>query len=208
MRKGQLFLISGVVVIIVIILLKTSLNLVKILENKHYLEAGLETLEFNNVEDEIIKTIQISYTQKQNISTNVNNFARFAKSCFSAKTVELNGFFVESIYSGSSQLNTTVFNFLGSGIIFLNLTMNTTPPQSQLFYSMGDGTAVETNFTFSDQGNYSLKVFYNTSYENRTEEIIIPYETGKSKFTGFFDLRLTSSRGEQGDKFTETVDLQ
>ena len=69
-------------------------------------------------------------------------------------------------------------------------------------------TAVETNFTFGSQGNYSLKVFYNTSHENKTEEIIIPYETGKSKFTGFFDLRLISSRGENRDKFTETVTLQ
>jgi hypothetical protein len=207
MSKGQLFIITGVIVVIVIILLKNSLSLVEILENKRYLESGLENLEFKNIEDEIVKTVQISYTQKENITGNVNNFAKFVRSSLSARMVELNGFFVESIYS-DSQLNTTVFNFLGNEINFLNLTLNTSTPQSQLFYAIEDGALRETNFTFDAQGNYSLKIFYNTSYENTTEEIIISYEAGKSKFTGFFDLRLISSRGEYRDKFTETFDLQ
>jgi hypothetical protein len=206
MGKGQLFIISGIVVIVVIVLLKNSLNLVKILENKRYLEAGLETLEFRNIEDEIVKTVQMSYTQKQNVTNNVNNFVKFVRSSLNARTVKLNGIFVESVYSNdSSQLNTTVFNFMENEISFLNLTLDS---QQSLFYSIADSATVEANFTLAAQGNYTLKILYNTSYENKTEETTIPYETGKSKLNGFFDLRLTSSRGEQRDKFNETFDLQ
>jgi len=207
MSKGQLFLIAGIIVVIVLVLLKNSLSLVEILENRRYLEAGLENQEFKNIEDEIVKAIQISYSQKENITENVNNFAKFVRSSLSAKAIELNGLFVESIYSGN-QLNTTAFNFLGSEIDFLNLTLNTSTPQTQLFYAIEDGTLKETSFTLDVQGNYSLKVFYNNSYENGSEEIIISYENGKSKFIGFFDLRLVSSRIENRDKFIETVDLQ
>lgn len=207
MSKGQLFILTSIIVIIVLVLLKTSLSLVKVLENKRYLEAGLETLELRNIEDEVFKAIQIGYLQKENITGNVNNFTSFVRSSLSTRMIDLNGIFVESIYSNSSQLNTTVLNLLGKQIGFLNLTLNCSTPQSQTFSSLDDGMIVKTNFTFDSYGNYRLRLFYNTSSENKTEDIIISYENGKSKFVGFFDIRFLSSRGDYRDKFTETVDV-
>jgi hypothetical protein len=205
MTKGQLFLISGVIVVVVLILMKNGLNLYKLVENKNALEAGFESLEFRNIEDEILKTVQISYSQKPNISSNINNFTTFVRSSLSTRMIDLNGFFVETVYSNSTRLNVTFFNFLGKDVSFLNLTLGSSTPQ--LFYSTADGSSISTNFTFSGEGDYDLKVFFNTSSENRTENFTVEYESGESSFVGFFDMSFVGSRGELRDKFTEDVSL-
>jgi hypothetical protein len=205
MGKGQMFLISGIVVVIVLILLKNNLSLFQFVENKRYLQSGLETLEIRNIEDETVKIVQMSYPQKINISSNINNFTTFVKSSLKTRTIDLDGVFVETVYSGSTRLNVTVFNFLGMGMSSLSLSLNSSDEQP--FSNVADGSSVDLNFTFTSQGNYSLAVAYSTSAESKTEEVIIPYVTGASKFTGFFDVRFASERGEVRDKYTKTIDL-
>lgn len=209
--KGQIFLIIAIITIITLMMLRVSLDLNKIMENKRYLESGLERQEFQNVKDEIVKSIVISSKNTSYIASNTNDFAKFARGSLTSRDEELNGFFVHSLFptvtaGTDTRLNVTVLNILGAEIVTLNLSLN---GSSQMFYSIPDSGSVETNFTFttSSNANYTLTAYYLTAYENKTEEINIPAEIGKSKYVGFFDLRLISSRLEQRDRLTKTYTL-
>lgn len=192
-------------------MLRVSLDLSKIIEKKRYLESGLEREEFQNVKNEIIKSIVISSKNTTLIANNTNNFAKFARNSLNSRTGELNGIFVHSVFpivmAGSdTMLNVTLLNIFGREISVLNLSLDSS---YQMFYSIPDNATVEANFIFSTSSNtnYTLTVYYLTAYENKTEEINIPVEIGKSKYVGFFDLRLISERLEQRDKFTKTYVL-
>jgi hypothetical protein len=211
--KGQVFLITAVIVIIVLLLLRVSLNLSSVLENKRYLESGLERLEFQNLKAELKKTLQISSAQEENITQNIDEFLRFAKSVFSSRILELNGISIEckieNVSAGETEeLNITALNFLGNSLQELNLTFSY-DSSTQEFTDIKDGDAVSTQFSFitSSDVNYTLMVDYKTAIETKSENITLPIEIGKSKFVGFFDLRLEGTRGEQRDKITETIIL-
>lgn len=209
--KGQIFLIIAIITIVTLMMLRVSLDLNKIMENKRYLESGLERQEFQNVKDEIVKSIVISSKNTAAIANNVNDFAKFARSSLAGRTGELKGLFVHSVHPSVStgvdtRLNVTVLNILGQEVVTLNLSLN---GSSQIFSSVKDSSTIETNFTFttSSNANYTLSAYYLTAYENKTEEVTIPVEIGKSKYVGFFDLRLVSERLEQRDRFTQMYTL-
>ncbi|MDI6798498.1 MAG: hypothetical protein QMD12_00665 [Candidatus Aenigmarchaeota archaeon] len=213
MGKGQMFLIIAIVAVIALALIKTSLSTYQILEKKRYLEAGLERLEFQNAREELLRTIEYSVYQKENITKSVEDFIKFARSYFKTKTIDLNGLAAELILPNvtaetNTSLNVTILNLLGIEIQNLNLTFSY-DNSTRNFVAIRDGETVETSFIFntSSNVNYSLSVYYLTSYENRTENITVPVEIGKSKFVGLFDLRLKSDRAEQRDIFTETYVL-
>lgn len=208
--KGQIFLILAVIIITTVTLLKTSLNAASILETKQYLESGYERTEFQNVRDEVVKVIQISYNQT-NMTENLNDFVKFSRDSFNSRAMDLNGIFVETIHptiaeATDTTMNVTVYNFLGSSLKYLNLSLNGT---EKTYTDINDDRILKTNFNINApySQNYTLWIFYNTSTTNSSESFTIPIEIGKSKFVGFFDLRLVSSRSENRDKFVETTAL-
>lgn len=212
--KGQIYLIIAIVMIITLVLIKNALNLTTILENKRYLESGLERLEFQNLRREVMKAARLSYNQTQNITNNVNDFWKFARNSFAARVVELRGLTVQSQFptvtaSTDTDLNVTVLNALQTNLQQLNLSFSY-DGSSDNRTDIGDLTTVTTTFTFNTASdvNYTLTVFYKTSEENRTESITIPVEIGKSKYIGFYDIRFSSDRLDQKDRFTETFTLQ
>jgi len=211
MKKGQMFLIVGIITIMFLIMLRISFDLTKIVERKRYLELGLEREQFENIRDESLKSISISYHEKENITDNVETFLRFSRDSLKREAIDFNSFVVGSIYPNvtantNTTLNISVLNFLGAEIQNLDLTFNSS---TKSFTSIADRTSTETYFVFntSSSVNYTLSAYYKTSYENKTENISIPVEIGKNKFIGFFDLRLISDRLEQKDKFTQTYSL-
>ena len=210
MGKGQIFIIIAVITIVVIVLLKTSLNLTGILEDKRFLELGLERLEFQNLRSELTKVVQVSYNQT-NISDNMNDFVRFSKDSFSSRSNILTGIVLTATFPNITQnvdmpLNVTVMNYLDEDLASLNLTFNNTKLS---FASVGKSSAFTTSFTFRTLSdiNYSLIMNYTGSSVNSTENITIPVQIGTTKLVGFFDMRISSGRLEQRDKFTETVVL-
>ena len=210
MGKGQIFIIIAVVVVVVLVLLKTSLNLTKVLESKRFLELGLERLEFQNARREMGKIFQVSYNQT-NISDNVNSFLSFSKDSFASRATTMNAIGLIAMFPNVSSnidtpLNVTFYNYFDEDVSVLNLTFNNT---KQTFTSVPKSSRLITNFTFrtTADANFSLTMNYTMSSLNGTENVTIPVEIGKTKFIGFFDLRISSSRLEQRDKFTETVTL-
>jgi len=208
--KGQVFLILAVIIIVTVVLLKTSLNIASVIETKNYLESGFERMEFQNLRDEIPKVIQISCNQT-NIAGNVNDFVRFARNSFSSRAMDLNGILVETVHptiaaSTDTTMNVTIYNFLGNKLKFLNLSLNGT---EKTFSEIDDDRILDTTFPINapSSQNYTLWIFYNTSTANSSQSFTIPIEIGKGKFVGFFDLRLLSSRSENRDNFIETATL-
>lgn len=206
--KGQVFIILSIIIITVMIMLKTGLNISQIMENKRYLEAGFEQMQFQNIRSEALKTVQISYNSKNNITNNIDSFIRFAHQVMSSKTMDLTGVVVTTAYSHSTTpyvINVTVLNMLGTEMFYLNVTFNTSTAD---FKTVSEGMAVQTSFTGNyETMNHVMTVFFNTSAVNRTEYVTIPFDTTKSKLTVFFDLSLKSDRSEQRDVFNETYIL-
>jgi len=203
--KGQVFIVLSIIIITVMVMLKTGINISQIMENKRYLEAGFEQMQFQNIRNEALKAVQISYENKSDMTNNLNNFMRYARLVMSSKATDLAGVAVTAAYNHSTApyvVNVTVLNILGTDMFYLNVTFNTSTVE---FRSVSDGMAVQAGFS----GNYEtmshiMTVFYNTSLANTTEYVTIPFDTTKSKLTVFLDLSLKSDRSEQRDVFNET----
>jgi len=204
--KGQVFIILSIIIIMVMVMLKTGLNISQIMENKRYLESGFEQMQFQNIKNEALKTVQISYNK--NITNNLDSFMRFARQITSSKAMDLTGIVVTASYNHSTApyvVNVTMLNMLGTEISYLNITFNTSSAE---FTRVTDGMIAQATFT----GNYEtmdhiMTLYYNTSTANSTDYVTIPFNTGKSKLTAFFDISLKSDRSEQRDVFNETYIL-
>lgn len=209
--KGQIFLIMAMIMIVTLMTLKTSLNLVNIIENKKYLETGLDRKEFDNIRNELVETIDYTSYQPTNITDNVNNYINFVKNSLMERAVNLNGFAVLTYHptissSIDTSVNVTVLNFFGTQMNTLTINFNNNTWDNRSFTSVADGTSKSVNFTFNTNTNrnYTLSVYYVIKSENRTNDFNISADIGKSKFIGFFDLRMVSDRSDQRDKFTQT----
>lgn len=205
--KGQTFIILSTILILIIFLVgrlnPTEIGVERIRK---------EEIGFDNLKEEILRTLQISFGNYSNMSRNVNNFAKFLRKSFTRESMEFDSFFVEifypKVFAGTrTELKVTVLNLLRSELRVLNLTFSYDNSFKE-FYSVEDESVVETNFSFSTSSNvnYTLTLFYQTSYENRTKGISIPVEVGKSKFIGFFYLKL-SNKIELTDELTKIFEL-
>ncbi|MEM5879507.1 MAG: hypothetical protein QXU74_03385 [Candidatus Aenigmatarchaeota archaeon] len=209
--KGQFFLISGIVVVIVLFLIKSSLDLTKIIENKRNLESSMARKEFLNIRSELIKTVEYSYNKNE--GEKIENYLNYVRLKLKVKTIELKGVAVEAGYrnvtAGSNTgLNVTIFNFLDETINSLNLTFSY-DGSNQSFSDIADGASVKKDFVFNTNldVNYTLSVNFTTLKENRFYNITIPVEIGKSRFVSFFVLEMASFGTENRDEFTKTVEI-
>ncbi|MEM5773136.1 MAG: hypothetical protein QXL86_02825 [Candidatus Aenigmatarchaeota archaeon] len=207
--KGQFFLISGAIVVVVLLLIKGSLNLTQIIENKRSLEVSMERKEFLNLKQQLIKTIEYSYNKNE--SEKIENYLNYVRGRLKSRTMDLTGIAIESTYknvtaSVDSSLNVTVYNLLGETITNLTLDFNGSIEQ---FYNIEDEKSVESSFIFNTNldVNYTLTVNYTTSKESKQYRILIPVEVGRSKFIGFFDLRIKGFRVENKDEFSKIVEI-
>jgi hypothetical protein len=207
--KGQFFLISALVVVVVLSLIKSSLNLTQIIEKKRSLEVSMERKEFSNIRQGLIKTVEYSYNKNE--SEKIENYIVYVRKRLKARAADLSGIAIESnlrdVTEGSlSSLNVTIFNFLGDIIKVLNLSFSC--DGSSQFSNIPDNSSIKVDFTFIGQDeNCSLAVNYKTSKEEENYEILIPVEIGKDKFIGFFDLRMRGLIVESRDEFSKVVEI-
>lgn len=214
-KKGQMFVILAIIVATVLVLIKNGIDVAEIIENRRALENGLLKLEFENFRGELANSASINLNSSENISSDVIRFADFSKTVFSGKDEELQGIFVGSLYNDIStdtdeRINVTVYNFFSFPIDTLNLNFSSNPLSNRTFNGIESGKSVTTNFTFNinSNKNFSLHVYYKNNAESgRTENVTILAELNKTKFIGFFDIRLESSRLEQRDRFSQTINI-
>ena len=212
--KGQMFISVGILVSITIIILRTSIDFNKLIDNKKSLELGLERKEFVNVRNEIVGTVDNSILSVNSIVTNANNFINFVVDAVSGKGQAFSGLSVQTIFPNATantliRFNVTVMNFFDSEIRQLNLSFSSDLTANQSFANLGNRKVLATNFTFNTGSatNYTLIVYYLSNFENQTNSFTIPVELNKGKYVGFFDLRLKTLRTEYRDNFIVTRTL-
>lgn len=211
--KGQIFIVLAIIAAVTIVLIRISIGTPSLIEQQKSLEASLEESEFNNFKDELVFTAILSANQSKNITNNTLLFFDFGKSVFKNKARDLTGVFIGSVYANATtntdvRMNVTAANFLNLKIdtLILNFTGNGV---EQTFNDIEPGQNIDTNFTFNTNANanYTLWTHYKTSSDSITQNITIFAELGKSNFVGYYDLRLSGSRGEFNDRFTKTIPL-
>ena len=213
--KGQMFLIGAVIVVVALVLIKTSINVAGVLEKKKFLEAGVERAEFSNIRGEVSKAAFNAKNYTLNMTNVTNGFIGFAESKLAGRTMQLDGATVDSAYgnltaSVNVPLNVTFYNFFDVDVnrVVLNLSTDFNSPVS--FAAVPPGSTVSTQFTLNigSSRNLTLWVFYETATESVQQNVTIPADVNsKTKFVGYFDLRMNSERGSVRDRFSETVNV-
>ncbi len=142
-------------------------------------------------------------------------FIDFSKNVFGGKNAKLQGIFVGSLYSDvisntDERLNITIYNFFDSTLDSINLNFSSNTLSNQTFNGISAGKIITTNFTFNvnTNRNFSMHIFYKNNFESgRTENVTVLVELNRTKFVGFFDVRVLGSKTEQRDRFDQTFDI-
>ncbi|MFH8086470.1 MAG: hypothetical protein QW609_01450 [Candidatus Aenigmatarchaeota archaeon] len=196
--KGQAFLIVAIIFVTILALIKINASFPHIKEDKTIF------FEFENVKEEMIKSVEFSLYEKENITKNLENFADFARSFFRRKALNLNLLLLE-VLAENGNLNISLKNLLGNDIIFLNITLNNSFSE---FGKIEDGEKVNTNFTLpAENANYTLKIYYETPFSKEKEEVLVEAETGKTKLIVFFEIILEKEKTKLRDKVLKHYEL-
>jgi hypothetical protein len=201
-NKGQMFIIIAVILIAVLIILKTSINTLDIIEKNRELEGNFEHDFFVNTVNELTKTIDISYYQPNKITNNVFEFANFTRKKMTEHLQNFKLLYIGSITpatSGNDNMNVTVINLLNK-LINVTLNLNGVIKSST---NMEDSTSWDTNFTIAQGNNYILTA----DYDGNEQNITIGTKVNKSVYVGFFDVTLTGSETTYKDKFQKNYTL-
>lgn len=201
-RKGQMFIIMGIIFIVLFAALKTY-YLSSDVKRKEYLEDSLEKEKYLVLKQEAKKVVAMAYNQ--DTTSLVRDFFNFVNNKIYGKDLSLEIFFVKANFSAvtanaNTSMNVSVLNMLGKGISDLNLTFNSS---SQIVSSLADNSTYYTNFTFntSVDVNYTLTVSYSTSSGSTSYSISIPVIVNKGGVIGFYDFALIGSTSRHQDVF-------
>ena len=203
-NKGQMFLITAAIIIVILVLLKTGINLPDILQREKELKSRFEKEFFLNIVDELVKVIDISYHQSSNITNNVFDFGNFTRKRMTERLQSF-GFLhvgaITPVSSGSDTMNVTYVNLLNKPIN-ATLQLNSFTPVN--YSEMSDSTSWTTNYSITQGQTYDLIVGYNGTY---SENVTIQTKTNQSVYIGFFDITLTGSETTYKDKFQKNYTL-
>ena len=118
--KGQIFIMTAVLVLIVLILLKNAIQPVEI-EPKSFLYEN-----FINLKNELIRTVDISILNQQDITTNLNNFITFSGSILEQRGYSETVEFEISTYDNTTEVYMNVSLILENSFIEDKFIINRT----------------------------------------------------------------------------------
>ncbi len=164
-QKGQIFLIIGIFVLLVLILLKTETSQT----DKHTFYAGLNwKILFDNIGNEYQKTADISLSQEKtegNLERNLNNFSNFSLDSLNQK-----GYFMSVFYSlafvNASNITVAVGNFQGGTAA--NISINVSTGWSYFISSLSDGQSISGAFPPADKFNITVSYYLNGTAKSLT----------------------------------------
>jgi len=203
-NKGQAFLITAVILIITLVLLKMNINIPDILERKKELKTRFEKNFFENIADELVKVVEISYYQSSNITNNVFDFGNFTKKKMTERLQSFEFLYVGAITpasSGNDIMNVTVVNLL-NGSIDATLQLNSFVPINNS--EMVESSSWTTDYSIDQGQTYTLIIGYNGTY---SENMTIGTKANEGVYVGFFDITLTGSESTYKDKFQKNYTL-
>lgn len=202
--KGQVFLILGVVFVIILILLRLSVNLPDITQRQRELEGAFERKFFTNSVDEIRKTVELSVNQPENITTNVFDFSNFTRNRMKERLLDFEMLYLSAwTQDTGGQMNVSVINMLNQHVT-MTLTLNSSPALTQTNSSLFNISRWDTNFSITQGTDYKITIRYNSTYgENVTAET----ESGQDMLTSYFDVTLRGKESSYKNKFQKTYRL-
>ncbi len=202
-NRGQIFLILSVIIIVVFLLLRGSVNLPDIIQRQKDTESRFEKRFFSNTVDEFQKVVEIS-SKYDNISTNVFDFANFTRQRMSERLNDLDFLFVAALSQRTgTTLNISAINLMNKPMN-LTLTLNSTPSQSLNMDNFLDRTMRENTFTIAQGNDYTVTISYNSTYN---ENMTFITRNGFKYYNAFFDITLRSRDTSYKDKFQRTYRL-
>jgi len=186
-----MFLITATIIILVLVLLKTGVTLPNILQQEKELKSRFEKEFFSNIDDELVKVIDISYHQSNNITNNVFDFGNFTRKRMTERLQDFKFLYVGSLANVTSQqINVTLVNLLNRPIN-VTLDLNGTTDNQD---NMVDASSRETNFTFSPGSGYVLTFSYNT-YSSTFNDTY----TDTSNIESYVNLTVTAGEVKLGE---------
>lgn len=202
-KKGQIFLITSVIFIAIIIILKISFNPNEIEVKRSEAEYNFRIKYFSNINKEILKSVEISYNQPTNITKNLFSFANFTRNKMNEKGFDYEIILITSVSPKFENiLNVTVINLLNR-TIDVNLTLNSTPQQSTIINGLVDYGISQITFNINQDQVYKL----NAKYMDHENGIIIVTKNGKSIYTLFTDTKISDGEIEYKDKSQNSYNL-
>ncbi len=201
MKKGQVFLITSVVFIIVIIILKISFNQDTIEARKTEVEYNFKNKYFYNINREIFKSAEISLHQPSNITRNLFNFLNFTRNKMNEKGTKFEVFLFSSL-SSESLLNVSVINLLNK-TINVSLVLNSTPEQSKTKDDLVDYGFYETSFNINEGEIYKLTI----KYEEQESNVTIITNDDQNIYTILADVVISGGEIEYKDKSQNSYKL-
>lgn len=203
-NKGQMFLIAAAVTIIVLVLLKNTINISDITQKKSELVSTFEREFFKNTINELVRVIDISYHQPNNIINNVFGFGNFTRKKMTERLQTFQFLYVSAITPSNSSnavMNVTFVNLLNKPI---NATSRLNSSSPVNFSVMVDSSQWSINYSFTQGNNYILTVGYNDTF---VENITIQTLVNQSRYFAFFDVTLIGSETTYKDKFQKSYNL-
>ncbi|MEM5803068.1 MAG: hypothetical protein QXO57_03900 [Candidatus Aenigmatarchaeota archaeon] len=200
--KGQIYLITIVVIALALVGLRLASSPQTSIEQIKLLESSLQSKIFQNLWKEYENNMVISYLDDINLNT--YDFSNFTRKLTQEKALRFDFLFIGSLANySSSQINVTVLNFLHERIDFI-LTLNSTPEQS-VSSSLEDQGLFSTNFSFTPGETYNLN--FKISNQNYEQNITINTNATKNVYVGFFDLTLISDISTNKKMFQKSLVL-
>jgi len=184
-RKGQMFLITGIFVLLILVLLRTETAQ----SGKGAFYAGLDWKDsFDNLESEYQKTVDISLAQQnaeQNLETNLNNFSNFSLDSFSQRGYGLQLFY-SLAFVNSTNITVAVGNFQGGAVS--NVSVNMSAGWSVFFSSLANRMSNSTVFPVANNFNATI-----TYYLNGTMKTLAYSANANVTSAHYFALKLRQS---------------
>lgn len=210
--KGQVFLIGAIIIVLVLVLIRTSVNVADVVQRKNFIETGLERTEFDNIRSEVIKSASNAINDTQEIANETNSFVAFAEDKLNGRTLQLDGATVIVTYenlqeSTDTDLDVTLYNFFDADMLNATLNLSTDFSSPTNFNTTAAGETESAQFTLNlgSSQNLTLWVFYEVSGRQYVQNVTIPAEISKTKSVVYADLRMTSERGTLSDRFSEVI---
>lgn len=210
--KGQVFLIGAIIIVLVLVLIRTSINVAEVVQRKSFIEAGLEKIEFTNVRNEVPKAAYNAMNDTDSIANQTNSFIAFAEDKLNGRTLALDGVSVIAKYdslqeSTDTDLDVTLYNFFDAEMSRAIVNLSTDFNSPTQFNNTASGSSRFAQFTLNlgSSQNLTMWVFYEVSGKTYVQNVTIPAEIGKTRAVGYFDVRMTSERGTFSDRFSEVM---
>jgi len=184
MRKGQMFMIAGILILVGFLMIRNLLSVYQTVEEKMSEESGLVDKQIKNIIKEYEMIVGVGSLQSDPNQSTLNYLVNFTKYLKNDMTIEV--LFMYAFYDNTTgNYTVNIGNFLDDKI---NCTINTTNPANSDTFDLED----EENYTkeFSATSSSSdITLSYGFRGNNRKEKITVL--TGNQNFTiGFFDVTI------------------